>query len=125
MYGIAVGIGILCLSSLGWLATRRQRSRVKLYRPEWVGDLPDSPSPFVLYIAGAGENAWAASMVCPCGCQDVIELNLLQQVRPRWSAVEHADGTVSLNPSVWRNIGCRSHFILNNGEIHWCPSQST
>jgi hypothetical protein len=47
-------------------------------------------------------------------------LNLLKQVRPRWNALEHPNGTVTLDPSVWRNSGCKSHFILNSGAIRWC-----
>ena len=112
--------GVIVLGLLGWLASRSARPRIRLYRGEKVDDLPDQPEPFILYIAGSGENAWAASMVCPCGCKETIELNLLRQVRPRWNATENADGTVSLDPSVWRNSGCRSHFILSNGTIQWC-----
>lgn len=85
-----------------------------------VDDLPDSPAPYLVYIAGFGKNSWAASMLCPCGCKEAIELNLLREVRPRWDVVEHANGTVSLIPSVWRSSGCRSHFILRDGLIHWC-----
>lgn len=96
------------------------RKRVKPYGTARVEDLPDAPRPGVLYVAGEGQNVWAASMVCPCGCKEVIELNLLPQVRPRWSVVEHAGGTASLDPSVWRTSGCHSHFILANGFIRWC-----
>ncbi|WP_436231260.1 DUF6527 family protein [Caballeronia sp. LjRoot29] len=59
-------------------------------------------------------------MICPCGCGEVIELNLLKQARPCWSAEEHPDGTISLVPSVWRQRGCRSHFFLRRGGIEWC-----
>ena len=122
MYWIVAGVGTLCLCLLGWLAARQPRPRVMPYRPERVEDLPDNPRPFVVYVAGAGKNAWAASLVCPCGCDEVIELNLLQQVRPRWKVTENTDGTVSLHPSVWRDSGCRSHFIVANGAIRWCQS---
>ena len=115
--------GFIVLGLLGWQAAYRSRTRVRLYRPERVDDLPDRPNPFVVYVAGEGENAWAAGMVCPCGCREVIELNLLQQVRPRWQVTENANGTVSLDPSVWRNSGCRSHFILSDGAIRWCATR--
>ncbi|MGE0288414.1 MAG: DUF6527 family protein [Bradyrhizobium sp.] len=59
-------------------------------------------------------------MMCPCGCGEVIELNLLQQARPCWNAQEHQNGTVSVTPSVWRRKGCRSHFWLRRGRIDWC-----
>jgi hypothetical protein len=59
-------------------------------------------------------------LICPCGCGEVIELNLLEQARPRWSVQEHPDRTITLAPSVWRQKGCRSHFHLRRGRIDWC-----
>ena len=85
-----------------------------------VEDLPDKMQRSRVYVAGEGEHVWAAAMLCPCGCDDRIELNLLPQVRPRWEIQEHDDGTVSLHPSVWRQKGCKSHFVLNHGRIRWC-----
>jgi len=91
-----------------------------IYRAVRVEDLPDNPAPGSVYLAGEGHGLWAASMQCPCGCKDVIELNLLTKARPCWAADEHADGTVTLRPSVWRQKGCRSHFVLRKGRIVWC-----
>lgn len=117
-------------SFLTWLLSllpywmRRHFVRLELkqapfkYQP--VDDLPDSLDPAKVYVAGEGENAWAAAMICPCGCGDKIELNLLKAVRPCWSAQTHQDGSVTLTPSVWRQKGCRSHFILSRGLILWC-----
>jgi hypothetical protein len=92
----------------------------KLYRYERVDDFPDSLKGSRVYIAGERGNLWAAAMLCPCGCGETIELNLLKEVRPRWSAEQHSDGTVSLKPSVWRQKGCRSHFVVSHGHINWC-----
>lgn len=94
--------------------------RETIYRPVHVEDLPDDLSPGSVYLAGEGANLWAAAMLCPCGCGEVIELNLLPQVRPRWTVDQHVDGTLTLTPSVWRQKGCRSHFILRGGRINWC-----
>lgn len=91
-----------------------------IYRAMRVEDFPDALSPGRVYLAGEGDNLWAATMRCPCGCGDVIELNLLPQVRPCWAVDEHADTTLTLTPSVWRQKGCRSHFILKGGRIVWC-----
>jgi hypothetical protein len=96
------------------------RKLQRKYRFMNVDELPEQPRSFTVYIAGEGENVWAATMICPCGCKDVIELNLLPQVRPRWAVSRHSDGTVSLRPSVWRQKNCRSHFVLRNGQIRWC-----
>lgn len=85
-----------------------------------VEEFPDKLDKAKVYIAGEGDHLWAAAMMCPCGCGQVIELNLLKQTRPCWSVQEHADGTVTLAPSVWRQKGCRSHFLLRHGRIDWC-----
>jgi uncharacterized protein DUF6527 len=92
----------------------------KLYRAIRVEEFPDSLEKTKVYLAGEGENLWAAAMVCPCGCGDVIELNLLKQARPCWNVQLHSGGIVSLAPSVWRQKGCRSHFWLRHGRIDWC-----
>ena len=102
-----------------WLA-RRKRPKVKLYRYEHVEEFPDAPEDHKLYVAGENGYFWAAAMLCPCGCRDVIELNLLRKARPCWTVQEHLDGLVSLRPSVWRRQGCRSHFYLRRGQIEWC-----
>jgi len=99
---------------------RSLERKTRTFRSVRVEDLPDQPDSFVVYIAGEGPNVWAAGLVCPCGCKEIIELNLMTQVRPRWRVTEHKNGTVSLEPSVWRRSGCRSHFILRDGLIHWC-----
>jgi hypothetical protein len=92
----------------------------KLFHCVRVEDFPDKLERAKVYLAGEGDNLWAASMICPCGCGEVIELNLLKQARPCWSAQEHPDGTISLAPSVWRQKGCRSHFLVRHGRIDWC-----
>jgi hypothetical protein len=98
------------------------RPRPQRFAYARVDDFPDLLKPSTLYVAGEGAHLWAAAMRCPCGCGDVIELNLLKKVRPRWSVQEHTDGSVSLMPSVWRRKGCRSHFFVRHGRIDWCRS---
>jgi hypothetical protein len=92
----------------------------RLFHSIRVDEFPDKLKRAKVYLAGEGKNLWAAAMICPCGCGEVIELNLLKQARPCWSAQEHSDGTITLAPSVWRQKGCRSHFLLRQGRIDWC-----
>lgn len=92
----------------------------RLFRSVRVEEFPDGLQQATVYLAGEGDNLWAASMICPCGCGEVIDLNLLKQTRPCWSAQEHPDGTISLMPSVWLQKGCRSHFFVRHGRIDWC-----
>ena len=118
---------------LFWLAaavasvTRRMASlwpwrKPELYRVVRVDEFPDNLERDKVYLAGENEYLWAAAMNCPCGCGDVIELNLLKQARPCWRVELHSDGTASLEPSVWRRKGCGSHFWLRHGKIDWCES---
>ena len=92
----------------------------KLFQGTRVEEFPEKLDKAKVYLAGEGDNLWAAAMICPCGCGEVIEINLLKQARPCWSVQEHSDGTITLAPSVWRQKGCRSHFLLRHGRIDWC-----
>lgn len=87
---------------------------------EIVDDVPDRLEPRRVYLVGERGNLWAAAMICPCGCNEKIELNLLKATRPCWHADQHGDELITLSPSVWRNKGCKSHFILERGNIIWC-----
>lgn len=90
------------------------------WRTAVVEDLPEKPLPSTVYLVGEGEYLWFVAFVCPCGCGELVQLNLLPDARPRWSAEQHPDGTVSVSPSVWRVAGCRSHFFLRRGRVEWC-----
>jgi hypothetical protein len=67
---------------------------------------------------------WFVAMLCPCGCKETLQMSLLHDANPQWKIIEHGDGTITLQPSVWRKVGCRSHFFLRRGLIQWCPDES-
>jgi hypothetical protein len=95
-------------------------SQPKLVRFARVDEFPDRLEKSKVYLAGEDDHLWGAAMICPCGCGETIELNLLKQARPCWNATEHSDGSVTLSPSVWRQKGCKSHFFVRRGKIDWC-----
>lgn len=101
-----------------WFAARLERHPRVRY--ECVQEFPDNLKPFMLYVVGEELQLWAAAMLCPCGCGDVIAMNLLEQTSPRWSVRIDPGGSVSVIPSVWRSKGCRSHFWLWESRIEWC-----
>jgi hypothetical protein len=107
------------IDELALWAHERVRLRGRRIRYENLEELPDTLNPATLYVAGEGPHAWGAAMLCPCGCGDVVQLNLLKQARPCWAIRHHRDGTVSVIPSIWRTKGCRSHFSIRQGRIHW------
>lgn len=101
---------------------------------EWLGELlgfragfdvvadqeaPDVVKGRTLYLVGDSGHYWLAIMKCPCGCGDVINLPMSPGARPCWRALVH-NGKPTLNPSVHRTTGCRSHFILRAGRVVWC-----
>lgn len=61
----------------------------------------------------------AAVMRCPCGCGDDIVINLDSRTGPAWRLYRSRKG-ITLYPSVWRDSGCGSHFIIWRGKIFWC-----
>lgn len=84
------------------------------------GSLPKLIAPRTLYILNEDGEAWQATMCCPCGCGSVLDMNLLPDDKVVWRASVETDKTGSLHPSVWRKVGCRSHFFIRNGRIRWC-----
>jgi hypothetical protein len=81
-------------------------------------EFPDRPSPRHLYVIGERDEDWYAALVCPCGCGAVIDLNLVPPGRPCWRLTTRRD-MPTLSPSVWRQVGCRSHFFVKHGQIVW------
>lgn len=94
-----------------------------LIRSRSVPELPEKLEANQLYIVGEAGWQWYAAILCPCGCAQILYLNLLPEQHPRWKVDLQADGAVSLFPSVWRKIGCQSHFWLSQGKIEWVEGQ--
>ncbi len=84
-----------------------------------VEETPDNAVGGILYLFRTSGEPWGLGFVCPCGCGELIELNLMPEVRPCWKVKMHWDSTPSLHPSVWRKVGCRSHFWLREGKVRW------
>jgi hypothetical protein len=58
-------------------------------------------------------------MDCPCGCGDVLVVNLDARAGPAWRIYRRGDA-ISLFPSYWRDSKCGSHFILWRNRVYWC-----
>jgi hypothetical protein len=99
---------------------RRLLRRSSLFRTRYVEELPNAVIPGNLYVVVEDGFLWCAALICPCSCGEALQMSLLSEGRPRWTFAEHKDGTPTLSPSVWRQVGCRSHFFLRRGIIIWC-----
>ena len=85
-------------------------------------DLPLTIDPRIIYVITEDGLAWHASLLCPCGCGDIVHANLLPDERPYWEMTRHWHGLISLYPSVWRTKDCRAHFWFIKGRIRWCQA---
>jgi hypothetical protein len=56
--------------------------------------------------------------VCPDGCGDIVPVNLDGRADKAWRYYCR-NGRSSLYPSVWRDEGCKAHFVLWNDVIRW------
>lgn len=95
------------------------------YRAIYVDERPDfgEMAPLTLYVVGNREAPFCAAMICPCGCRDVLYMSLVEDDRPSWRVKVYADGTPTMVPSIWRVVGCRSHFFLFWGRVRWARAR--
>lgn len=63
-------------------------------------------------------------MQCPNGCGEVITLNVDRRSGPAWRFFERR-AMLTIYPSIWRDSGCRAHFIVWNNAILWCDRSNT
>lgn len=56
-------------------------------------------------------------MMCPCGCGEELAINLDSRSGKAWHLYWSKSDQPSLFPSVWRDSGCQSHFIMWRGRI--------
>ena len=73
-----------------------------------------------IYLVGESGHTWYIGLLCPCDCGEVIQLSTLKTDNPKWSFVKHWNYTITINPSIWRISGCKSHFFIRRGIVDWC-----
>ena len=59
------------------------------------------------------------AIACPDGCGEHLTINLDPRAGPAWRYYGRGSD-VSIFPSIWRESGCRSHFIIWRSRIYWC-----
>lgn len=86
---------------------------------ENVEDVPTSISDNTIFIIQDGNEPELLAFKCPCGCNENILLNLLKDAKPQWRFRINKNDMIDINPSIWRKIGCKSHFFVKNGMVEW------
>lgn len=58
-------------------------------------------------------------MACPDGCGETVVINLDPRAGKAWRLDRRGEGP-TLYPSVWKEHGCKAHFVVWRGFIVWC-----
>lgn len=72
------------------------------------------PGDAVLIVRG--QPRWLF-LKCPCGCGEEIPINLDQRAGKAWRIYGSKEVGLTIFPSVWRDTGCQSHFIVWRSRI--------
>jgi hypothetical protein len=109
------------MSIARWLRNVRARMAPRRRLQIVEGDsLPDRLPRRDLVLARDRDEDWCVGMRCPCGCGRPIELLVVPEAKPRWTLSLDRKGYPNLSPSVWIQKGCKSHFWVRSGRVHWC-----
>ena len=95
------------------------------YKVNFVNDLPDDIKNRTIYIVGVKKNPWLIAFYCPCGCRELIQLNLLKESSPCWSFKINRKGKIDISPSIQRIVNCKSHFYIRKSRIVWAKSATS
>lgn len=96
---------------------RQRRARLKGIVPSHNEAVAVAKEPGDLAIVKRG-TIRSVVIRCPDGCGEAITLNLDPRTDKSWRLYKSTRG-LTLFPSVWRDTGCQSHFILWNDVISW------
>lgn len=92
-------------------------------RFQGTGEYRDEAEPLLLAagdIAGVVRGRPRSLLIkCPDGCGDTLVINLDPRAGKAWQLIERRN-SMTLYPSVWREDGCRSHFIIWRDHLLWC-----
>lgn len=95
-----------------------QERRMSFDGFEYAESMPDSNlEDGKLVLTGSAQKPKWISFKCPCGCGDIISLNLMESHYPVWSVSLNKKG-ITVYPSV-DSTTCGSHFWIRDNQISW------
>lgn len=89
------------------------------FKIQFADDTPDEIVEGIIFIVQDGNLPESLAFQCPCGCKAKIILNLLPDASPKWSYIIDKKGLIDIYPSIWRKIGCKSHFFVRKSDVNW------
>lgn len=90
-----------------------------VYKYTFVDDVPEIINSGTIYIVGNKGFYWQGVMLCPCGCKEQLYINFIEDQYPCWTYEILKRRRITLQPSLWRKTGCKSHFFVREGRIVW------
>jgi hypothetical protein len=93
--------------------------KIKKYKYQFVPDVPDVLYRKTIYVVQNEGYAWQIIMLCPCGCNKNLHMNLMKDYKPYWTFKIDKRRRITLYPSIHRIVGCRSHFFIKKGKVVW------
>jgi hypothetical protein len=103
----------------GWIVRRYRIIFSPTYRFVIVDDTATVILERTIFILKEDIVADSIAFKCPCGCKEDIYLNLLPDADPCWTWSGLSARKISIYPSVWRRVGCKSHFFIRDGKVIW------
>jgi hypothetical protein len=90
-----------------------------------IARVADHPDPAAMradriYVVGGKGYAKWAYFRCPADPEEIIQLSLMPDRRPRWSVDADVFGRVTIDPSVRQLEGTCAHFWIRKGRVDWC-----
>ncbi len=73
----------------------------------------------IYVVGGRGYNKWAYFR-CPADREEIVQLSLMPERRPRWTVAVDWLGRPTINPSVRQLDGTYAHFWIREGVVVWC-----
>ena len=96
-----------------------------IHRAELVGvlvadhPLPEAMEAGKIYIVGgSGYQKWAVFR-CPKHEEEIVQLSLMQNRRPRWTITMDFLDRPTIHPSVRQLDGAYAHFWVKSGCVDW------
>jgi Family of unknown function (DUF6527) len=82
-------------------------------------DVPKKLKRRTIYLIANDGYVWQAIILCPCGCDVKLFINLIEEQKPYWNYSIDENKNISIHPSIHRKVECKSHFFIRKGKVLW------